>query len=503
MSLFSQAGELSHHVSALLERCTHLSHLNQLHAFLITLGQAHLPLLSFKLLRFCTTTLGGAHIDHARLIFDHKPAPSVYHWTAIITAYQMHFNSVAPNQFTFPYILKASAQIFALLETAQTHAHIAKSGFGAWAVVRTALVDAYAKCGVLEAARRALGEMHEPNVASFTALLTGFAKFGKMGDTFVLFEEMRERDVPAWNAAIAGCAQNGLFVEALSLFNRMLAESHQPNHMTLVCVLSACAHLGTLGIGGPLHAHAYKCGSGASPFVGNALIDMYAKCGCLKEACKFFDRMRERSITAWNSMTNGLALHGHTREAIEIFNKTQVEKVRPDEVTVVGVLNACTHGGLIDEGCSYFLSMKKDYGLEPRIGHYGCVVDLLGRAGCLEEAIEVIEGMKQEPDDVIWGTLLNACRMHGNVGLAESNGSYMVQLANFYGEKGKWEEVGRLARDGPMEKTSGCSWIEMDGEVVEFYSADGVMNGRAEEVYSVLELLVWQLRNAGHMPDLT
>ncbi|KAL4203441.1 hypothetical protein AMTRI_Chr01g104010 [Amborella trichopoda] len=339
-----------------VQKCTHLSHLNQLHAFLITFGQAHLPLLSFKLLRFCITTLGAAHIDHARLIFDHNPAPSVYHWTAIITAYaqqrppacktalylykQMHFNSFVANQFTVPYILKASAQIFALLETAQTHAHIAKSGLDAWAVVRTALVDAYAKCGVLEAACRALGEMREPNVVSFTALLTG--------------------EPPA-----KSCDSG---VHAFSLCTSR---------------------------------HTYKRGSGASSFVSNALIDMYAKCGCLKEACKLFDRMRERSGTAWNSMINGLALHGHTREAIEIFNTMQTENVRLDEVTFVRLLNACTHGGLIDEGCSYFLSMKKEYGLEPRIEHYGCVVDLLGRAGRLEEAIEVIEGMNQEPDDVI------------------------------------------------------------------------------------------------------
>ncbi|KAL5996830.1 hypothetical protein ACLOJK_007752 [Asimina triloba] len=507
---------LHEHFLSLLEKCVNLGHLKQLQSHLITLGHAQTQLFAFKLVRFSILSL--SNLDYARFIFDHLDSPNVYLYTAMITAYASQSDTKStlllyqrmirqgrppPNHFVFPHMLKSCSDgSFDVIKT--FHAQILRFGFEEYGVVQTALVDAYAKCSDLGTARQIFDGMRERNVVPWTAMVSGYARVGMVWDAVLMFEEMPDRDVPSWNAIIAGCSQNGLFSKAISLFQRMLLVSggheNRPNQITVVCALSACAHLGMLHLGKWIHGYILKNKIGPSAFVANALVDMYGKCGSLKEATRLFNRISEKSLTSWNSIINCLALHGQSKNAITIFNEMESLGVKPDAVTFVGLLNACTHGGLVEEGHSYFESMSHDYKIEPQIEHYGCVIDLLGRVGRFEEAMEIIKGMKIKPDEVVWGSLLNGSKIHGNMDLAvfavwklldahPNNAGYAIMLANIYSECERWDDV-RVVRkklkEMGLQKTPGCSWIEIDNQVHQFYSADKDHH-RAEEIFQLLE----------------
>ncbi|TQE07665.1 hypothetical protein C1H46_006736 [Malus baccata] len=515
-------------VNQLLAKCKTLNHLKQLHVFIITLGYGQSEIYAFKLVRFCLVTLPNANLPYARLIFDCLHYPNVYHYAAMIAGYasQSHHHSVLllyrrmfcqgspqPNHFIYPHILKSSPEVFKSHGTELVHTHIMKSGFGQYPVVQTALLDSYSRfLSDVGSARRVFEDMSEKNVVTWTAMISGYTRVGDIGGALLLFEKMPERDVPSWNAVIAGCTQNGQFSEAISLFKTMVHIAHgekhrenRPNQVTAVCVLSACSHTGMLQLGKWLHNYIYKNALGPDSFVSNSLVDMYGKCGSLKVARMVFDRTSQKSLTSWNSMINSYALHGESDNAIGVF-EDMIQcgaDVRPDEVTFVGLFNACTHEGLVEKGISYFDLMTQGYGIEPQIEHYGCLIDLLGRAGRFEEAMEAVRGMKIEPDEVIWGSLLNGCKIYGRTDLAEiavkkliqlepNNGAYGTMLANIYGQLGKWDDVRnvrKMLRERNAYKTPGCSWIEVDNQVYQFYSIDK-SHPRTEEIYQILDILL-------------
>ncbi|KAK4799665.1 hypothetical protein SAY86_025030 [Trapa natans] len=390
-----------------------------------------------------------------------------------------------------------------------------QTGFGEYSVVQTALLDCYSRSASgLESARFLFDEMCDRTIVSWTAMVSGYIRLGKIEEAVVLFEEMPERDVPSWNALIAGCTQNGLFSRALSILRSMIGCStseegqprgNRPNAITVACALSACGHSGTLQLGKEIHGYILRNELGVDPYLSNALIDMYGKCASLNDAMMIFDKTAKRNLTSWNSMINCLAFHGQTSHAISIFEDMMLsgDDILPDEVTFIGLLNACTHGGEVERGKAYFEAMARDYNLQPCIQHYGCLIDLLGRAGKFEEALEVVRGMKIQPDEVIWGALLNGSRLHGRIDLAEvavgklieldpDNGGYRTMLANIYGEQGKWEEVRRIRKilkEQDSYKTPGCSWVEINSQLHQFYSVD-LTHSRTDEIYATLESLV-------------
>ncbi|XP_020599484.1 pentatricopeptide repeat-containing protein At1g33350 [Phalaenopsis equestris] len=516
------SADLNRQVLGVLEKCARLSQLKQLQAFLTTLGHSQTQFFAFKLLRFCSMEL--ADFSYSRLIFDSFLTPNVYLYTAMLTAYSslpdptpaFHLFSLMlrrgcpkPNEFIYPHALKACSDQSAFHFAKSVHGHASKTGFDRLAVVQTSVLDAYARFSDLDTARKIFDELSDRNVVSWTALISGYARVGRVGNAIALFEEMPERDVPSWNAMIAGCTQNGMFSEAVTLFRRMQKENVFPNDTTVTCMLSACGHLGVLQLGKWIHGYVMKNQIKISSFIMNALIDMYGKCGSMKEAGFVFQRLFEPSLTSWNSMINCLALHGHNERAIAIFKDMERRGARPDEITFVGLLNACTHAGLVDEGMSYFNSMRSDHGIEPKIEHFGCVVDLLCRAGRFEEAMGVVRDMKLEPDEVIWGSFLNGCKVHGNFSLAEfsvkklieidpKNVGYGVMLANLYSKYGKWEEVGevrKVLKDCGGKKLPGCSWIEVDSWVHQFYSGDK-LHPEADEICVLLEELAGLLETS-------
>jgi pentatricopeptide repeat protein len=295
-------------------------------------------------------------------------------------------------------------------------------------------------------------------------LVRGYCVSGDLVDARYMFDEIPMKSLSLWTTMICGYAQNFCYNEALELFEGMIVEGFEPNGATLASVLSACARSGCLELGERIHEFMRVKGVEVGVILGTALVYMYAKNGVILTARKLFDEMPERNVVTWNAMICGLASHGHVEDALSLFESMQKEGiVVPNGVTFVGVLNACCHAGLIDVGREVFCSMKVVYGIEPKIEHYGCMVDLLGRGGKLLEAEEMIKRMPWKPDVVMLGSLLAASKNNGNTEVAERvvkeilnlephNHGVHVALSNMYAEAGQWQEVLRLRKMMKEEK---------------------------------------------------
>ncbi|KAL8550644.1 hypothetical protein ACS0TY_009166 [Phlomoides rotata] len=512
---------LNRHVLAILDKCNDLHHLQQLQSHLISLGHGNTYFYAFKLIRFCTTRL--CNLRYARFLFDKFYSPNIFLYTAIVAAYaavpdhesavliyrdMIRKNRSKPNHFMFSIILKSWPEVLRSYGVELVQAQIGKSGFGGYPVVQTAILDAYSRYGDdVHLARKVFDEMSERNVVSWTAMISRYTRAGKVGNAILLFKEMPEeiRDTPFWNCIIAGCVQNGLFSEAIAFFRRMVVEEgNRPNQGTVVCTLSALGHSGMLQIGKCIHGYIYRNGLSLCLYVVNGLIDMYGKCGSFEKSRIIFDKSPETNLATWNSLINCYALHGRSHDVIRFFEDMlqHEDGLKPDVVTFVGLLNACTHGGLVSEGRHYYDMMINDYGIEPQIEHYRCLIDLLGRSGRFEEAMEVVQGMRVPPDEAVWGALLNGCKIHRRTDLAEfavkqlleinpDNGGYSAMLANLYGELGKWDEAQKVRKKLSEEnayKAAGCSWIEVDNQIHSFHSVDK-SHARKEEIYAVLKCL--------------
>ncbi|KAF3550529.1 hypothetical protein DY000_02009593 [Brassica cretica] len=314
------------------------------------------------------------------------------------------------------------------------------------------------------------------------ALILFHANCGDLEIASELFDEFKEKDVVTWNAMISGYVSCGCPKEALSIFKEMRDAGEHPDVVTVLSLLSACADLGDSETGKRIHLYVLETASvSRSMYIGtpvwNALIDMYAKCGSIDSAIQVFRGMKERDLSSWNTLIVGLALH-HAEGSIETFKEMQRLKVWPNEVTFIGVILACSHSGRVNEGRQYFRLMKDVYKIEPNIKHYGCMVDMLGRAGLLEEAFMFVESMEIEPNAIVWRTLLGACRIYGNVELGKyanekllgmrkgESGDYML-LSNIYASTGEWERVQKVRKmfdDTGVKKPSGYSLIEEDDD---------------------------------------
>ncbi|KAB5547864.1 hypothetical protein DKX38_011270 [Salix brachista] len=380
--------------------------------------------------------------------------------------------------------------------------------------VRTCLAGAYARGGDVVSARKLFDAMPEKSLVSLTAMITCYAKNGMIDEARVLFDGIEERDVICWNVMIDGYAQHGLPNEGLLLFRQMLNAKVRPNEVTVLAVLSACGQIGALETGRWVHSYIENNGIGITVSVGTSLIDMYSKCGSLEDARLIFERISNKDVVAWNSMVFGYAMHGFSQDALRLFKDMCMIGYHPTDITFIGVLNACGHAGLVSEGWKFFFSMKDEYGIEPKVEHYGCMVNLLGRAGQLEEAYELVKNMDIEQDPVLWGTLLGACRLHGNIALGERIAEYLVSqnlansgtyvlLSNIYAAAGNWEGVARvrtLMKESGVEKEPGCSSVEVNNKVHEFLAGD-LRHPKSKEIYEMLEEINGWLKTHGHTPQ--
>ncbi|KAG6408676.1 hypothetical protein SASPL_131694 [Salvia splendens] len=318
---------------------------------------------------------------------------------------------------------------------------------------------------------------------------------------------MPDRNLRSWTAMIAGFVRCGKPKRAIDIFREMKQVGLKPNEATVVAVLAACADLGDLDLGRWIHDYSDKSGFTENVLVCNKLIDMYIKCGCLKAARDVFEGMKKRTVVSWSAMIQGLALHGNADEALGLFSEMIQMGMKPNDVTFIGLLNACSHMGLISEGRAFFARMTTDFAITPSIEHYGCMVDLLSRRGLLQEAYEFIKKMPITPNAAIWGALLGGCKVHKDIEMAEvamrhiheldpHNDGYYVVLANIYSEAKKWEDAARvrkMMKERGLKKTYGCSSITINGVVHEFVAGQSIF-----EKWN--ELLV-PLRQKGYVPN--
>ncbi|KAF9625077.1 hypothetical protein IFM89_017907 [Coptis chinensis] len=351
------------------------------------------------------------------------------------------------------------------------------------------------------------------NVFVATSLLDMYCKCGSMDRARGVFDEMVDKDVVCWGAMINDYASNGLPKEALELFSHMQRDKVKPDCFTFVGVLSACARLGALELGEKFSCLIDKNELSVNPILGTALIDMYAKCGSITRAWRTFQGMMERDLVLWNAVISGLAMNGHVKSAFGLFAQTEKMGIRPDGNTIIGILCGCTHAGLVDEGRRFFDSIQCIYSLIPRIEHYGCMVDLLSRGGLLVEAHQLILDMPFKANAVVWGALLGGCRLHKDTQLAEhvlkqlielepwNSGNYVL-LSNIFSVTGRWDDAENLRlimNERGLQKTPGCSWIEMDGVVHEFRVGDQ-SHPLSAKIYMKLDELSTELRPLGYKP---
>ncbi|VAH58308.1 unnamed protein product [Triticum turgidum subsp. durum] len=423
---------------------------------------------------------------------------------------------IVATPVTYITVLSACGQGNDVLLGMQLHKRVIESGVLPDLKVENALVDMYAECGEMEAAWDLFDSMQVRNIVSWTSVIYGCVRLGQVDRARVLFDRMPERDTVSWTAMIDGYVQAGQFREALEMFREMQLSKVRADEFTMVSIVTACAQLGALETGEWARIYMNRHGIKMDTFVGNALIDMYSKCGSIERAMDVFNEMHSRDKFTWTAIILGLAVNGHGEEAINMFDRMLRAFEAPDEVTFIGVLTACTHAGLVDKGRDFFLSMTVTYRIAPNVMHYGCMIDLLGRAGKLREALETIGKMPMKPSSAIWGTLLAACRVHGNSEIGElaaerlleldpENSMAYVLLSNLYAKSNRWGDV-RWLRQVMMEKgikkEPGCSLIEMNGTIHEFVAGDR-SHPMSEEIYSKLDKVLTDLKNDGYVPDVT
>lgn len=435
-----------------------MDQLKQIHAQMITTARIHDAFAASRLINFCALSDSG-DLSYALKLFEDIPQPNLFMWNTLIRAQasssnpadglllytEMRRRGFAPGKHTFPFVLKSCSNSNSIRTGEQVHAHVLKSGLDS--------------------------DLHVAN-----GLIRTYSVSGRMNDARKVFDELTERSSSVWTTIICGFAQNAVAEEAIKLFDNMIWEGIEPNGVVLSSVLSACAQSACLALGEQIHAYMKEKGMELNVILGTALVNMYAKNGALVKAREIFNGLRERNVATWNAMICGLALHGQAEEALHFFREMERERVKPNGVTLLGVLSACCHAGMLDFGSEMFYSMKRVYGVEPNLKHYGCMVDLLGRGGRILEAEEVIRGMVWEADVVIWGALLSACRSWGNIEVAERvveeihgldprNHGVHVVLSNMYAEAGRWEDVMRRRKgmkEESLNKTAGWSLVGGD-----------------------------------------
>lgn len=351
---------------------------------------------------------------------------------------------------------------------------------------------------------------------AWNSLLRGYAAAGDVNALREFFVGMQARDTVSWNTIIAWCVENGEYEEAIEVFREMLASMEcLPDRVTLVSVISAITYLGALAQG--LWAHAYVCRKGieVEERLSSALINMYSKCGCIEGAVHVFENLgAQMNVDTWNTMLAGFTANGCSEKALELFARMEITGLVPNKITFNTVLNACSHGGFVEEGMGCFERMTKVYGIEPDIAHYGCMVDLFCRAGLFDKAEKMIQMMPMKPDAAVWKALVGACKTHRNFELGRKAGHMLIEaapndhagyvlLSNIYALDGNWtgvHKVRKLMLDRGVQKVPGSSSIEIDGVIHEFISGDKSHSSK-EDIYEMLSEMCQQLKVAGYVPD--
>ncbi|XP_020206322.1 pentatricopeptide repeat-containing protein At3g49170, chloroplastic [Cajanus cajan] len=485
---------------------------------------------------------------------------------------RMLVSGYTPDSFTLTSLLSSCAEMELLSPGKQLHSWVIRSGLGSDVCVGCSLVDMYAKCGSVENCRKMFNRMPRHNVMSWTALISGYVQGRQEEEAIKLFCNMLPGHVApncyTFSSVIKACANlpNFGFGKQLHgqtiklglasincvgnslinmyarsgrmecaqkafdiLFDKNLisystavdANAKEIEHtgigassFTYACLLSGAACIGTIGKGEQIHALVVKSGFGTNLCINNALISMYSRCGNKEAALEVFNDMGDRNVITWTSVISGFAKHGFATKALELFYEMLEIGVKPNDVTYIAVLSACSHVGLIDEAWKHFNSMHYNHGVVPRMEHYACMVDLLGRSGFLLEAIDFINSMPFDADALVWRTFLGSCRVHRNTKLGEHAAKMILEreprdpatyilLSNLYASEGRWDDVAAIRKSMKQKrliKETGYSWIEVDNQVHKFHVGD-TSHPQAQKIYDELDELALKIKNLGYVPN--
>ncbi|XP_042387378.1 pentatricopeptide repeat-containing protein At4g13650-like isoform X2 [Zingiber officinale] len=437
------------------------------------------------------------HFEMARNILERLDKKDVVSWTAMIAGYAQHdfclealrtfvemqLHGIKADNIGLASAISSCAGIKAIKQGLQIHAQACLSGYATDISIGNSLINLYARCG-------------------------------RTKEAYSVFDSVKIKDEISWNGLISGFAQSGSWEEALKVFERMDKYGVRANMFTFGSALSASANMAEIKQGKQIHARIIKTGYDCEIEAGNALISLYAKCGLIEDAKTEFFIMPERNEISWNAMITGYSQHGHGHDALKLFEQMKQEKLRPNHVTYIGILAACSHIGLVDQGLDYFRSMKEEHCLLPRPDHYACIVDILGRSGQLVRAKEFIEEMPTAPDAMVWRTLLSACTVHKNLEIGEVAAKHLLELepddsasyvllSNIYAVARKWDcrdEVRQLMKDKGVKKEPGRSWIEVKNKVHAFFVGDK-LHEQADTIYKFLEDLNNRAAEIGYTQD--
>ncbi|XP_027337180.1 pentatricopeptide repeat-containing protein At5g59600-like [Abrus precatorius] len=535
MSFSSQLRWSPYDFALCLQKCLKAKALRpgmQIHATLLTSGtNMNILSLSSKLVGMYASC---ADLKSARLLFQKIEYPNVFafNWMVLGLAYDGYVDDALfyfrwmrgvghiGNIFTFSIVLKACVGLMDLNMGRQVHAMVCELGFHSDVSIANALIDMYGKCWAISYACNVFDRMADRDVASWTSMICGFCNVGKIEQALVLFERMKleglepndftwnaiiaayarssdsskafaffERmkkegfipDVVAWNAMISGFVQNHQVREVFKMFREMIHSRIQPNQITIVALLPACGSAGCIKWGREVHGFICRKGFDANVFIASALIDMYSKCGSLKDAQNVFDMIPCKNVASWNAMIDCYGKCGMVDSSLELFEKMQEEGLQPNEVTFTCILSACSHSGSVQKGLQIFSSMNQRYGIEVCLQHYACVVDILCRSGRTVEAYEFFKVMPIQVTESMAGAFLNGCKVHGRKDLAKmmteeimrmklKGPGGFVTLSNIYAADGDWEKVGNVRnvmKERNVHKQPGFSWLEKLGQILE------------------------------------
>ncbi|KAI9111957.1 hypothetical protein K1719_017647 [Acacia pycnantha] len=520
------------------------------------------PSLGIKLMR---AYAASGEVQLARKVFDEMPIKNVVFYNVMIRSYvnnhlysdalevfkTMIDGGINPDNYTYPCVLKACYCSENLRFGLQLHGAVLKVRLDSNLFIGNGLIAMYGKCCRLLEARRVLDELPGKDVVSWNAMVVGYAQNGQFDEALEICREMKvsgqrpdagtmaslmtaisntssenvsfvkdmfmnleKTTLVSWNVMIAVFVKNSMPNEAVKLYSQMEKDRVEPDAITLACVTLACGDLSALSLGKKIHEYVERKKLCPNVILENALIDMYARCGCLEDAKKVFDRMKFRDIASWTSLISAYAMTGQGRNAIMLFKEMHDSGLSPDSIFFVAILSACSHSGLLDEGKVYFKQMTVDYKITPRIEHFACMVDLLGRAGKVDEAYDFIIQMPLEPNERVWGALLSACRVYSNMDigllaadklfqLVPEQSGYYVLLSNIYAKAGRWKEVTAirsLMRRRRIKKMPGISNVELNNQIYTFLAGDR-SHPQSKEIYEELDVLVGKMKELGYAPE--
>lgn len=544
--LLSPNALFSDHLGFLLQRCLKCKALQpgkQVHAMLLA-SRIDMNILSMSS-KLVGMYASCGDLQSARLVLERTQNPNVFAFNWMVSALAFHgyheeaigyFSlmqelGIVANKFTFSIVLKQCVGLMDFNKGREVHCVISRTGFGNVVSVANSLIDMYCKCGHVGYGRKVFDGMIERDVVSWTSMICGYCNIGTLEEALVLFERMKVEglepndftwnamiagyardgdcngafvlfsrmvreglvpDLVTWNAMISGFTQSLKAVEAWRLFQDMMVAGIKPNQVTVTGLLPACGLMGSIHRGKELHGLIYRMGFDMNVFVATALIDVYSKCGTVKDAWDVFDRIPIKNVASWNAMIGCYGKHGLVDSSIQLFERMQAEGMQANHITLISVLSACSHGGLVEKGLTIFRSMKEKYGVEISQEHYSCVLDLLCRSGRMVEAYELFKEMPIEVTDSIVGAFFNGCKIHGRRDLAKlmaedilrmelKRPGGFVTLSNIYAADGEWEEVEnirKVMKEQGVHKKPGFSWVE---------KRDGFVESETRNEYKIAE----------------